>query len=131
MAAMAADPRRRVEQEVELPEVADTLGEAAVAMRMAVDQPGDDEPPARVDHLGISVADRAPRHDVDDGIALDDDVARLAMGRRHRVHQSTCDHEHGAVFHSRSREGTRRHRVADVNGIHTHSVIARLDRAIQ
>ena len=116
VAAMAADPRRRVEQEVELPEVADALGEAAMAVGVAVDQPGNDQPAARVDHLGIGVAHRAARHDVDDGVALDDDVARLAMGRRDGVHQSTCDHEHGAVFHSRSRVQRGKQRAGDVNG---------------
>jgi hypothetical protein len=38
--AAAADPRRRIEEEIKLPEIADALGQAAMAVGVGVDRPG-------------------------------------------------------------------------------------------
>ena len=94
MGAAAANPRRGIEKEIELPEIADALGQAAMAVGMGVDQPRNDQAAAGVDDLGIGVPHCPGGDNVGDDIAFDDDVARLAARRRDRMHQSACDHEH-------------------------------------
>ena len=94
MGAAAADPRRGIEQEIELPEIADALGQAAMAVGVGVDQARNDQAAAGVDDLGIGVPHCPGRDNVRDDIAFDDDVARLAVRRSYRMHQSACDHEH-------------------------------------
>ena len=87
-APVAADPRRRVEQELEAPEIADAFGQAAMAVGMGIDQAGNDEPPPGVDHLRVGVGHRAGRDDVGNDVAFDDDVAGLAARGGQGMHQS-------------------------------------------
>src|SRR6516225_10036708 len=96
MGTAAADPRRGIEKEIELPEIADALGQAAMAVSVGVDQAWNDQAAAGVDDLGIGISYRSGRDNVGDDITFDDDVARLAARRRDRMHQSAFDHEHYA-----------------------------------
>ena len=93
--AAAADPRCGIEEEIKLPEIAEALGQAAVAVGVGVDQAGNNQTVAGVDDFGIGVPHCPGRDNVGDDIAFDDDIARLAAHRRDKTHQSVCDHEHG------------------------------------
>ena len=52
-----------------------------MAVGVAIDEPRNDEAARCVEDLGAGARDRARRHDVNDGIALDHDVAQLAARR--------------------------------------------------
>jgi hypothetical protein len=59
-----------------------------MAVRMGIDQAGNDETPSRVDHLRVGIGHRAGRDDVGNDVAFDDDVAGFAARGGHGMHQS-------------------------------------------
>jgi hypothetical protein len=64
--AVAADPRRGIEEEIEFPKIADALGQAAMAVGVGVDQAGNDQAAAGVDDFGIGVPHCPGRDNVGD-----------------------------------------------------------------
>ena len=80
-AAMAAHPWIGRLQDFKVPAVADSLRQSAVAVGVGIDQAGDDQASGRVEPFGVVVVHRARRHEVDDRIAFDHDIALFAAWR--------------------------------------------------
>ena len=80
-AAMTAQPWIGRLQDFEAPAIADSLRQATVAVRVGVDQARNDQAPGRIEPCDIVVVHRARRHEVDDCIAFDHDIALFASWR--------------------------------------------------
>jgi hypothetical protein len=98
----AADPRRGVEEQLEVPSITEAAPESAVRVGVRVHETREEQAARRVD--GSSALGRRPsrRHDVADETVLDDDVETVGGAALRVDHTAVTDDVHGWLSSDRA-----------------------------